>query len=336
MACADIRFESNKYNFKKYLEQYNLKIQPLSIDILQANITLKCNQACAHCHVNASPQRTEKMDLNTINQCLEILSVHEKIDTLDLTGGAPELNPDFDYFVIEAKKIGKKVLVRHNLTVTFDGNPGTGESKSYLPEFFASQKVEIVSSFPYYQKYFTDKQRGSGVFEKSIESLRLLNKQGFGQENTGLVLNLVYNPAGAFLPASQDALEQDFKKELESKYNIVFNNLFTITNMPIFRFRDQLKKLNSLDEYMQKLVNAFNPVAAEGVMCRNQISVGYDGTLFDCDFNQMLGLQVELLDKPMTVFNFDYEKLINREIIVAPHCFGCTAGGGSSCGGATA
>ena len=270
-----------------------------------------------------------------MDRCLEILAVHDAIHTLDITGGAPELNPHFDYFVIEAKKLGKHVMVRHNLTVTFDGNPQTNESKEYLPDFFAGHGVEVVSSLPYYQEYFTDQQRGKGVFGKSIASVKLLNARGYGREESGLVLDLVYNPVGAFLPAPQFDLERDFKHALAAKYGLVFNHLYTITNMPIHRFREQLERLDGFDDYMAKLVNAFNPAAANGVMCRTMISVGYDGRIYDCDFNQMLEMQIEH-GTPRTIFDFDAAELLAREIKFDSHCFGCTAGAGSSCGGATA
>ncbi|MCW8824743.1 MAG: arsenosugar biosynthesis radical SAM protein ArsS, partial [Ignavibacteriaceae bacterium] len=296
-------------------------------------VTLKCNQACLHCHVDASPKRTEQMNKVTVDKCLEILKDNSQINTLDITGGAPELNPYFDYFVLEAKKLGKHVMVRHNLTVILDGDPLTGESKSYLPKFYAENEVEVISSLPYYQEYFTDKQRGKGVFQKSVDSLRMLNEVGYGNEESNLILDLVYNPVGAFLPASQESLEKDFKKELWKNFQIKFNNLYTITNMPIHRFKEQLERQGTYEDYMEKLINAFNPVAADGVMCRSLLSVSYDGKIYDCDFNQMLDMQV-FTNKPMTVFNFDFQKLVKRDIIFDSHCFGCTAGSGSSCGGA--
>ena len=323
----------DKHNFNKKLREHNIDLPPLAIDTLQVNVTQKCNQACLHCHVDASPKRTEQMNRETVDKCLEILRESQQIKTLDITGGAPELNPHFDYFVIEAKKLGKHVMVRHNLTVIIDGDPTTGESKMYLPEFYAKNEVEVISSLPYYQEYFTDKQRGKGVFQKSINSLKMLNEVGYGNEDGKLILDLVYNPVGAFLPASQESLEKDFKKELWKNYQIRFNNLYTITNMPIHRFKEQLERQGTYEDYMEKLINAFNPAAAEGVMCRSLLSVSYDGKIYDCDFNQMLDMQV-FIDKPMTVFNFDFQKLIEREIIFDSHCFGCTAGSGSSCGGA--
>ncbi|MEE9193278.1 MAG: arsenosugar biosynthesis radical SAM (seleno)protein ArsS, partial [Thermodesulfobacteriota bacterium] len=251
-----------EYDFKKFIDNISLNLSPTTINTLQVNITKLCNQTCLHCHVDASPKRKEQMDLDTINRCLEILNDNNEITNLDLTGGAPELNPHFDYFVQEAKKLNKHIMVRHNLTVTFDGNPVTGESKEYLPSFFAENKLEVISSLPYYQEYFTDKQRGKGVFEKSINSIRILNMVGYGTDNPDLQLNLVYNPVGAFLPADQASLENDFKYELKDKYDITFNRLFTITNMPINRFKQQLKNLNAYNDYMNKLINSFNPDAA--------------------------------------------------------------------------
>jgi len=321
-------------SFQRHLEKFSLKINPISVETFQVNITKLCNQACQHCHVDASPIRTEQMNLETVDQCLKILSVYPEIKNLDLTGGAPELNPHFDYFVKKAKQLGKHIIVRHNLTVTFDGNPQTKEDKKYLPDFFAENKVELISSLPYYQEFFTDKQRGKGVFNKSIESLKLLNEKGYGKKDSGLILNLVYNPVGSFLPGSQSSLEQQFKKELFQKYGIEFNQLFVITNMPIHRFKDNLVRNGQYEEYMEKLINAFNPVAAEGIMCRSMISVGYNGAIYDCDFNQMLDMQIENGNK-LTVFDFDLSEMKNRSILFESHCFGCTAGSGSSCGGAT-
>jgi radical SAM/Cys-rich protein len=326
-------------SFEEKLAQNGLDLAPLSVETLQVNVTRLCNQACHHCHVDASPKRTEQMSRATVDRCLEILARNAAITKLDITGGAPELNPHFDYFVEAARRLGKHVMVRHNLTVTIDGNPQTGESKRHLPEFFARHRVEVISSLPYFQEFFTDKQRGNGVFKKSVESLRLLNEQGYGKsdgaQGFGLTLNLVYNPVGAFLPASQEGLERQFKKELEAKFGVVFNSLFTITNMPINRFKKDLERLGAYEEYMARLNQAFNPAAAQGVMCRSLISVGHDGRLYDCDFNQMLDLNLSEKSGG-TVFDFDLDKLLNRMIIFGQHCYGCAAGAGSSCGGATA
>lgn len=325
-----------RYDFARLLAEQNIALPPLSVDTLQANITKLCNQVCRHCHVDASPSRTEKMSRAGIEKLVEILARHPQVTKLDITGGAPELHPDFDWLVVEARQLGKHVMARHNLTVQLDGNPVTKESKEYLPEFYARHKVEVISSLPYYQEFFTDSQRGKGVFEKSLEALRRLNAQGYGREGSGLVLNLVYNPVGPYLPAAQASLEADYKRELAAKFGIVFNGLFTITNMPINRFRLHLEKSGQYEAYMDKLLAAFNPAAAEGVMCRSIISVGWDGTLYDCDFNQMLEMKVERGGKPATIFDFDFDALMQRAIRFDSHCLGCTAGAGSSCGGVTA
>jgi radical SAM/Cys-rich protein len=328
------------YSFEAALNKHHLLLKPLSLETLQINITKLCNQACLHCHVDASPKRTEQMDERTITRVLAILAAHDEIKKLDITGGAPELNPHFDFVVKEARKLGKHVMVRHNLTVQFDGNPQTGESKEYLPEFFAEHRVEVISSLPYYQEFYTDKQRGLGVFKKSIAAMRRLNDVGYGKPDSDLMFNLVYNPVGAFLPAAQANLEADYKRELQEKFGLTFNKLFTITNMPIHRFAESLKRRGGYEEYMEKLVNAFNPAAAEGVMCRSLISVGFDGRLYDCDFNQMLEMQIKTgvngSSHPRTIFDFDAPELLRRNILFDTHCYGCTAGAGSSCGGATA
>lgn len=297
-------------DFHDKLSQHHLELPPTGLATLQVNVGKLCNQACLHCHVDASPKRTEAMDTRTAQRVMEVLAAHPQITTLDITGGAPELNPHFDWMVAEAKKLGKHVMVRHNLTVQFDGNPITGESKEYLPDFFAEHRCEVVSSLPYYSQYFTDKQRGRGVFNKSMEGMKRLNDVGYGKEGTGLVLNLVYNPVGAFLPASQAGLEADYKRELSAKFGLHFNSLFTITNMPIHRFKSDLVRHGGYDAYMEKLLNAFNPAAAEGVMCRSQISVNYDGRLSDCDFNQMLDLPVESA-APQTIFDWDFDALLH-------------------------
>ena len=303
------------------------ELRSLSIDTLQVNVGKLCNQACKHCHVDASPTRTEIMPRETVDACLDAVRNFE-IPTLDITGGAPELIPDFRYFVTEARASGATVIVRHNLTVMHEAG------QEDLPEFFAENRVEVVSSLPYFNAAKTDSQRGTGVFDKSIDGLKRLNDVGFGVEN-GLTLNLVYNPVGAFLPPDQAAIEADFKRELMTRYGISFNNLFTITNMPIARFLDWLRRSGNETHYMAKLVNAFNPATVEGLMCRNLISVDWTGRMSDCDFNQMLGIALAN-DLPQTIFDFDMEKLAERRIVTADHCFGCTAGSGSSCGGAVA
>ena len=332
-----LQAQARKYDFEAQLARHELELAPSSIDILQVNLTKLCNQACRHCHVDSSPARTEALSREGVEKLVEILAQHPQIGALDVTGGAPELHPDFDWLVERCSELGKTVMVRHNLTVTFDPHPQTGRDMHYLPEFFAQHRCEVVSSLPYYQEFFTDKQRGSGVFQKSIEGIRQLNALGFGVEGSGLTLNLVYNPVGPYLPAAQAALEADYKRELKDRFGLVFNQLFTITNMPINRFRLHLEKSDQYLDYMDKLLAAFNPGAAAGVMCRNLISVGDDGRIYDCDFNQMLEMQVEdARGEAMTIFDFDYEALMRRRIRFDTHCLACTAGAGSSCGGATA
>ena len=327
----------SKYNFEALLKQHNIKLAPRSIDTLQVNLTRLCNQVCRHCHVDSSPTRTEMLSSEGIVKCLEILKQHLQITKLDLTGGAPELHPSFDEFVEQAVAMGKHVMVRHNLTVQSDGNPQNGESKEYLPRFFAQNRVEVISSLPYYQAYFTDAQRGAGVFGKSIKGLQRLNAEGYGIENSGLLLNLVYNPVGPYLPPAQKNLEADFKLELDTKYGLKFNQLYTITNMPINRFKLHLEHSGQYEAYMERLTASFNPAAAEEVMCRSLISVDYDGRVYDCDFNQMLALQANgKRGLGLSIFDFDFNETLERQIRFADHCLGCTAGSGSSCGGATA
>jgi radical SAM/Cys-rich protein len=327
----------SKYDFEGLLRAHAIELPPVSIDTLQVNVTKLCNQVCRHCHVDASPSRKEMLSAEGVAKCLEILERHPQIAKLDITGGAPELHPGFDAFVENAVALGKHVMVRHNLTVQLDGNPQTGESKEYLPRLFARNRVEVISSLPYHQEYFTDAQRGSGVFKKSMEAMRRLNAEGYGVEGSNLVLNLVYNPVGPYLPAAQAGLEADYKRELKSKYGLVFDGLYIMTNMPINRFRLHLDKSGQYEAYMDKLLAAFNPAAAAGVMCRSLISVGHDGRIYDCDFNQMLELRAAESDgKPASIFDFDVERLLKRRIRFGEHCLGCTAGAGSSCGGATA
>lgn len=320
--------EKNRYDFQAVLAGHGLRLPPVSIETLWVNVTRLCNQACTHCHVDASPERTEQMSRSTVDRCLEILGQYEACQNLDITGGSPELNPNFEYFVIEARKLKKHVIVRHNLTVIFDGNPQTGEKKDYLPEFFAEHQVEVLASLPHYKQDLTDSVRGPGVFNKSIEGIRRLNALGYGKEKTGLILNLVYNAGGPVSPKDRAELEAKFKQEL-SRHDLVFNKLYAVTNMPINRFRSQLQQSRTLDGYMDALLAAFNPEAAKEVVCRQLISVGYDGRIYDCDFNQMLGLQI-IDHEPLTIFNCDLEALAQRRILFGPHCFGCTAGGGSS------
>ena len=317
-------------NFKEKIKNLGFDpLKPSSIDTLQVNVGKMCNQTCKHCHVDAGPDRKEIMTRETMRECLRALD-NSVISTVDITGGAPEMNPHFRWFVEEISKRGKQIIVRCNLTIIL-ANPKYRD----LPDFFKRHKVEVVSSLPYFTSMRTDAQRGEGVFGKSIEALKMLNEVGYGQEGTGLVLNLVYNPAGAFLPGDQSGLEKEFKTKLAQRFDITFNNLFTITNLPVSRFLEYLVKTENYEGYMDELVNAFNPMAAANVMCRNILSVSWDGKLFDCDFNQMLELQVDERS-PQHISDFDYNKLSERTIVLNQHCYGCTAGAGSSCGGTTA
>lgn len=303
-------------------------LRATGIDVLQVNLGKRCNQTCAHCHVSAGPDRREIMSEETIEDCLRVLADTE-IPTLDITGGAPELHPSFERLVTEARALGRRVIDRCNLTVLLTGG------HVGLPEFLATHRVEVVASLPYYLAEPTDAQRGLHVFSRSIEALRRLNAVGYGVEGSGLVLNLVYNPGGAYLPPAQDAIEIDFRRELARRHDVTFTSLFTITNMPIGRFRDFLERTGNLDRYLHRLALAFNAAAASHVMCRRTVSVGWDGTLYDCDFNQMMEIPVRP-EGSRHIRLFSAAQLAHREIALGSHCYGCTAGAGSSCSGATA
>ncbi|MEO6452799.1 MAG: arsenosugar biosynthesis radical SAM (seleno)protein ArsS [Ginsengibacter sp.] len=314
--------------FQQKLENIGLlPLLPKLAEIFQVNIGKMCNQTCRHCHVDAAPDRKEIMTQQTMQQCLEVLKNNPHLKTVDITGGAPELNPEFRWFVEEISKLKRHIIVRCNLTIIL-------ANKKYhdLPEFYKQYDIEVVSSLPFYTQDRTDRQRGNGVFEDSIKALQMLNEVGYGKDS-GLILNLVYNPAGAFLPPSQEALKKEYKHALKEKYAIDFNDLYVITNMPISRYLDYLLTSGNYEKYMEKLVGAFNASAAANVMCRNTISVGWDGYLYDCDFNQMLDLKVACSSTHIS--QYDQQQLNDRAIIVGQHCYGCTAGAGSSCGGAT-
>lgn len=302
---------------------FPLTVKPL--EIFQINVGKMCNQVCKHCHVDAGPDRNEIMTRETMELCLSAIE-KSGAHTVDLTGGAPEMNPDFRWFVEELSKLGKKIIVRCNLTIIV-----ANKKFNDLPDFFKSHRIEVVSSLPYFTSAKTDSQRGEGVFERSIQALKMLNEAGYGKSDTGLILNLVYNPSGAFLPGDQKSLEKEFKAKLKTNYNIDFNQLYTITNLPVSRFLEYLERSGNFEMYMEKLIQAFNPSAAANVMCRNTISVGWDGYLYDCDFNQMLELKVA---SPVNhVSQFETSVLEKRTVITGQHCYGCTAGSGSSCGG---
>ena len=318
--------------FQQNLEQAGLyPLKATQVEVLQINVGKMCNQVCKHCHVDAGPDRKEIMTRDTMQQCIDAIKNNPSVKTVDLTGGAPEMNPSFRWFVEQIKAVdpGIHIIVRCNLTII-------RANKKYhdLPEFFKQHRVEVVSSLPFYTKDRTDRQRGEGVFEDSVKALQMLNEAGYGIENSGLLLNLVYNPAGAFLPPSQASLEAEYKESLKKDFNIIFNNLYAITNLPINRYLDYLLQTGNYEKYMEKLIAAFNPAAAANVMCRNTISVGWDGWMYDCDFNQMLELKTDTKTKHIS--GFDLSELNNRSVVVNQHCYGCTAGAGSSCGGAVA
>ncbi len=313
----------------KIAETGQFPLKPKKIEILQINVGYMCNQVCAHCHVDAGPDRQEIMTRETMQHCLNVIKKTEA-HTLDLTGGAPEMNPNFRWFVEEASKIGvEDFIIRSNLTII-------KSNKKYqdLPEFFKKHNIHVVSSMPHWTRGKTDKQRGDGVFDKSIQALQELNAVGYGIPESGLKLDLVYNPSGAFLPGNQFALEREFKKALKDDFGIQFNNLFTITNLPISRFLDYLIASENYEDYMYSLVEAYNPSAVQNVMCTNTISVSWDGWLYDCDFNQMLELKVN--SKVNHISNYNEDILQNREVVISQHCYGCTAGAGSSCQGTVA
>ncbi|MFD1016461.1 arsenosugar biosynthesis radical SAM (seleno)protein ArsS [Winogradskyella rapida] len=313
----------------KISETSQFPLKAKALEILQINVGYMCNQVCDHCHVDAGPDRKEIMTRDTMKLCLEVIK-NSGAHTLDLTGGAPEMNPDFRWFVEEAAKVGiKDFIVRSNLTII-------RANKKYhdLPKFFKKHNVHVVSSMPHWTRGKTDKQRGNGVFDKSIKALQDLNAVGYGMPDSELRLDLVYNPSGAFLPGNQAAMEKDFKKALMEDFGIQFHNLFAITNLPIARFLDYLIASENYEDYMYALVDAYNPAAVKNVMCTNTLSISWDGYLFDCDFNQMLELPVNSPSKHISDFNKTL--LEGRDIVISQHCYGCTAGAGSSCQGVVA
>jgi radical SAM/Cys-rich protein len=316
--------------FESCLEDCGLRpLRATGIEILQVNVGKLCNMTCRHCHVDAGPDRTDAvMSREILERCLEVLSATD-IPTVDITGGAPELNPHFRWFVRQIRRLDRHVIDRCNLTILLTAPHGD------LPDFLAENNVEIIASLPHYRALNTDRQRGQGVFAESIAALRLLNERGYGRGDPQRRLCLVTNPVGAFLPGCQESLEREWKTWLGGEHGVAFDQLYTITNMPISRFLDFLTASGNIESYMQRLLDAFNPAAARGVMCRNTISVGWDGTLYDCDFNQMLELPVNH-GLPCNIRDWDPELLSRRQIVTGRHCFGCTAGAGSSCGGAIA
>ena len=310
--------------FQQKLETCSIPLTRGTFETLQINVGRKCNQTCTHCHVDAGPHRTEMMDEETARKVGAWIREHRP-KTVDITGGAPEISEFFNYFVETARSVGSHVIDRNNLTII------ETKSHAYLPEYLAKHEVEVVASLPCYLEENVDEQRGSGVFQKSIRALKKLNAVGYG---TTLPLTLVYNPIGANLPPDQAELETDYKKELKARYGIVFTRLFAITNLPIARFAVDLREHGQWDYYMELLVNNFNPSTVEGLMCRSTINIGYEGEVFDCDFNQMLRMQQRAEDKKLYLWDVTPESMTHQSILTANHCFGCTAGHGSSCSGA--
>jgi radical SAM/Cys-rich protein len=313
-------------NFARMLAKQSLTLQHGKTEVLQVNVGKLCNLTCVHCHVNAGPNRKEIMTRETIDRVLHWLAKSD-IRAVDITGGAPEMVPDFRYFIERVKALDRHVIDRCNLTILLD--PGHED----LAKFLAGHEVEVIASMPCYTAGNVNAQRGEGVFEASIKALQLLNSLGYGSD-PALPLQLVYNPNGAFLPGPQAELEADYKRELKQHFGIVFNNLYTITNLPIARFASYLKHNDLLADYMMLLKEAFNPQTVEGLMCRNTINVSWTGEVFDCDFNQMLKMQWRDRDRGLYLWDINPATVENREILVGDHCFGCTAGAGSSCGGA--
>ncbi len=306
----------------KVLSSRPEQLKAIEIATLQVNIGYQCNLACKHCHVTAGPARTEMMDKDTVDEVLRALS-RSPINTLDITGGAPELNPHFRYLVQGARRLGRTVIVRTNLAIFNE------EGIEGLPEFYSDNNVRLVASLPYYLEDAVDGVRGSGTFNKCIAALRKLNSLGYGGGTGEKNLDLAYNPRGAFLPPAQAVLQEEYKRELRERFSISFNRLFTFANMPIGRFKDFLTRTGNLGKYTETLACAFNPQTLDTIMCRHLISVRWDGALFDCDFNQVLGLAVDH-GSPSCIRDFDYARLAARPIAVDDHCFGCTAGQGST------
>jgi radical SAM/Cys-rich protein len=323
-------FESvSSANFSATLARHGIRdLRRKSPATIQVNVGKLCNQACHHCHVDAGPRRTERMTLATAERVIEVLASSSRVETLDITGGAPELNPNFAMLVTRARALGRRVIVRCNLTVTLE--PGM----EWLVDFYRRSSVELVCSLPCYTAENTDRQRGAGVFGKSIVALKQLNAAGFGRGE--LRLDLVYNPIGASLPPPQAELEAQYRDELGRNFGIVFDRLLTITNMPIARFANQLSAGGNHSAYMSLLVNHFNPATVDALMCRDLVSIGWDGRLYDCDFNQMLEIPLGA-GAASTIWEInDVGKLAGASVATGSHCFGCTAGAGSSCGGAIA
>ena len=309
-----------------FAQRLAVPLKAEGIDTLQVNVGYRCNLECKHCHVEAGPQRPESMSQQSMRQCLRILQSHS-ILTVDITGGAPEMHEHFPWFLQECASLQRRVLVRTNAVILLErGYEG-------FIDLYARHNVEVIISLPHLDAKTTDRQRGAGVFPRVIEALRKLNDHGYGQPDSGLIVNLVHNPSGAYLPGSQAGLENHYRRTLKEKQGVDFNQLFCITNMPIGRYLQYLQRTDNYEDYMNTLVNAFNPVALERVMCKKTLSVAWDGSLYDCDFNQVIGMTTDH-GAPDHISAFDFEQLSQREIVTGNHCYGCTAGAGSSCQGA--
>ena len=319
---GDIPYFANKIR--------EINMSPLcanGIDILQINMGRRCNLSCRHCHVDAGPHRTEIMSRPVLEKCLEILSSFP-ISTIDITGGSPEMNPHLEWFIGDAARLNRRLIVRSNLTLLLE------EPYRHFMDVFAQNKVEIVTSLPDYLETKSDRQRGAGVFGKVIKVLRELNSRGYGMKGSDLLIDIVHNPVGAYLPGSQAALEHEYHERLVFEHGVHFNQLFCLTNLPVGRYLDYLIESGNFEEYLSALCHSFNPAAVKNIMCRTMLSVGWNGSLYDCDFNQMLELAVNS-GAPTSIMDFDMDKLKNREIVINNHCYGCVAGCGSSCQGAT-
>ncbi|PKN69985.1 MAG: radical SAM protein [Chloroflexi bacterium HGW-Chloroflexi-5] len=313
--------------FEKIRENGKVPLAAKSIDILQINVGRVCNLACRHCHVNAGPDRRESMSRPVLEKCLEILGSFP-ISTIDITGGSPEMNPHFEWFVTEAARLNRRLIVRSNLTLLKE------EPYRRLPKIFSENRVEVVTSLPDYLEGKSDRQRGAGVFRQVIEAMRELNRLGYGMEGSSLLLDIIHNPVGAYLPGSQTALEHEYRERLRAEHDVRFNQLFCLTNLPVGRYLEYLLASGNFEDYLSTLCHSFNLIAVDKVMCRTTLSVGWNGSLYDCDFNQMLDLKVDH-GAPDHILNFDMQKLEKREIVINNHCYGCVAGAGSSCQGAT-
>lgn len=311
-----------------FIQRVREPVRATGIEVIQINVGYRCNLECRHCHVKAGPDRTEVMSVGVMEQCLKVLKAHS-IPTIDITGGSPELHPQFSWFLQECAALRRRVLVRSNGVILLE------KEHEYLLDLYVAGKIEVVLSMPHLDSRVTDQQRGEGGFARLIEVMRRLNARGYGQDGSGLILDLAHNPAGAYLPGSQASLQSQYQKRLKERYGVSFNRLFCLNNMPIGRYMHYLLEKDNYEDYMRTLVNGFNPDSLGRVMCKSTVSVGWDGRLYDCDFNQVLDMSINS-GAPCHICAFDMRSLASRQIVVGDHCYGCTAGPGSSCQGQTA